>query len=456
MNKSIFRSYDIRGIYPIELNEQTAYTIGRAIYEYLGGVNKVAVGRDARTMAPSIQRAMMAGLADCGASVTDLGMTSSDTRSFVTGRLGYELGISITASHNPKEWIGLKMAKTGGIEIGGGGEIAEIADIALRLAEDNVLYDPAKQYEFEVRDITDEWIEHVLSFIDKGKIAPLKVVVDAGNGVAGSMVEALVSHLPLTVIPMYFEPDGNFPNHLPSPIEPENTEDLRARVVLEGADLGMAFDGDADRVFLVDETGRLVTGSEMTAMIMDALLEEDPTRTVLYNAICGWNVRDVLARYPQAKSYRTKVGHGYIKKDMVTHEADFAGEHSGHYFFKQNFNADSGLVATVIVLGLISSKSRKLSEILATHRKYSEIPETNFKVSDSKSVMEGLAEEYKDGQIDWLDGLTVSFSDWWMNVRPSSNEPLLRLNLQAVSPEILKEKTTELTAKIEQLGQSVS
>lgn len=455
MNKSIFRSYDIRGIYPNELNEQTAYTIGRALYEYLGGVNTVAVGRDARTMAPSIQRAMMAGLADSGAKVTDLGMTSSDTRSFVTGKLGYELGISITASHNPKEWIGLKMAKAGGIEIGGGGEIAEIAEIALRLAEDETVYDPSKEYEFVYRDITNDWIEHVLSFTDKSKIAPMKVVVDAGNGVAGPMIEALASHLPLKIIPMYFEPDGGFPNHLPSPIEPENTEDLRARVVAERADLGMAFDGDADRVFLVDETGRLVTGSEMTAMIIDALLQEDPSKTVLYNAICGWNVRDVLARYPLATSHRTKVGHGYIKKDMVTYKADFAGEHSGHYFFKHNFNADSGLVATVVVLGLISSKSQKLSDILATHRKYAEIPETNFKVSDAKSVMERLAEEYKEGQIDWLDGLTVSFPDWWMNVRPSSNEPLLRLNLQAVNPEILKDKTHELTARIEQLGQSV-
>ena len=251
---------------------------------------------------------------------------------------------------------------------------------------------------------------------------------------------------------MFFDPDGNFPNHHPSPIEPENTAALRERVVQEGADLGMAFDGDADRVFLVDEQGRLVTGSEMTALVIDAVLAENPSRRVLYNAICGWNVRDVLAKYPQAVAHRTKVGHAYIKHDMRTYDAYFAGEHSGHYFFKDNFFGDSGLIAAMVVMGLLHKDGRKLSEVLATHRKYFQIPETNFTVSEPKLVMEKLAEKYEEGEVDWLDGLTVRYSDYWFNVRPSSNEPLLRLNVEAISQIVLDQRVAELSLAIKELA----
>jgi phosphomannomutase len=452
MDRSIFRAYDIRGVYPAELNEQTAYLLGRAVFEYLGGVKKAAVCRDARIAGPAIQTAFMSGLADCGVEVTDIGVMSSDVRAFATGALGYDLGVSITASHNPAEWIGMKMAKAGGVEVGGTGETLEIGEIAMRLEAEGIMYDEKIERKFGFRDITEEWISHVLSFDNSGGIKPMRIVVDAGNGVGGLMMEALVKKLPLEIIPMYFEPDGNFPNHLPSPIEPENTETLRARVVEEKADMGMAFDGDADRVYLVDENGRIVTGSEMTAMLIDALLSKDPGKVVLYNAICGWNVRDVLAKYPGVVSHRTKVGHGYIKKDMVRYGADFAGEHSGHYFFKDNFNADSGLATVVVALGLISDKSQKLSDILEEYRKYVQIPETNFVVSDVARAIEVIAQKYSDGETDRFDGITVGYPEYWFNIRPSSTEPVLRLNLEAVNQQVLQDKLVELTELIKKLS----
>ena len=280
--------------------------------------------------------------------------------------------------------------------------------------------------------------------------------MDAGNGVAGPIVMGLAEKLPITVVPMFFEPDGSFPNHLPSPIEPENIADLQKRVVEENADLGMAFDGDADRVFLVDEKGGVVTGSEMTAMIIDSVLSHSPTATVLYNAVCGWNVRDVLAKYPNAKSYRTKVGHGYIKKDIREYDAEFAGEHSGHYFFKNNQGADSGLIAAVIVLQLLSSTESSVSEFLEKYRGYVQIPETNFRVADAKQVMEGLAEKYRDAKQDHLDGLTLYWDDAWASIRASSNEPLLRLNVEANTTERLDQLAAELANTIQQLGQASS
>lgn len=455
IEKSIFRAYDIRGIYPTELNERSAYVIGRAIAKYLDGTKTAAISRDARSMAPTIQRALMEGLRYEGVEVIDLGMISSDTRAFATGSLGYDLSVSVTASHNPKEWIGMKICGPAGADLGGANEIVEIGEIAAALDTDTGEYHLTAG-EFATRDISEEWLGHVLAFMTVERMRPLKIVVDAGNGVAGPLVQRLADKLGLDIVPMYFEPDGEFPNHLPSPIEPENTADLRARVVAEGADLGMAFDGDADRVFLIDNQGNLVTGSEMTAMVIDATLARDPNQTVLYNAICGWNVRDVLAKYPQATAYRTKVGHGYIKKDMRKYQAVFAGEHSGHYFFRDNFYADSGLVAAVVALGLISTYEGTIAQMLGQYRQYVQIPETNFRVGDAKAVMERLAQEYANGKVDWLDGLTVEFEDWWFNVRPSSNEPLLRLNVEAKTVDRLSAVTSELSAKIKQLGQGAA
>ncbi|MFA5270054.1 MAG: phosphomannomutase/phosphoglucomutase [Patescibacteria group bacterium] len=444
LNSSIFRAYDIRGVYPTELNEGGAYMVGKAIQRYTN-CHTVAVGRDARLSAPAIHRAVCQGFRDSGCEVFDCGMAGTDMMNWAAGAKDFDVTISVTASHNPKEWIGMKLYKRGGIQIGGDGEVLAIGEVVTE--ED---YRPA-ELDMTKIDLLPDWIKHVLSFIDPAKIEPFKIVVDAGNGVAGPIVRELFRHLPVKIVEMYFEPDGNFPYHLPSPIEPQNVADLRQRVVIEKADLGIAFDGDADRMFLIDEQGEIVTGNETTAMVMDQLLKEDPSRIMLYGAIAGWNIRDVISKH-HAVAYRTKVGTGFIKKDMQTRGAYFAGEHSGHYYFQRNYNGDSGLIAVVLVLALISQQRQPLSQILKPYRQYRQIPETNFRVGDPKLVMEKLAERYADGQVDWLDGLTVTYPDWWLNVRPSSNEPLLRLNVEAVSQELLNSKAAELSAAISDLA----
>jgi phosphomannomutase len=449
MDKSIFRSYDIRGIYPAELSEAGAYAIGQAIGEY-AKPNKVAVGRDARLSAPSIHRAVCQGLRDFGCEVLDAGMTGTDMMAWASGAFDFDITINVTASHNPKEWIGLKIYARGGKAVGGDGEIQEIGRLALL---DTAPYANDEKWEPEKIDLLPKWTDHVLSFVDIDKIRPMKIVVDAGNGVAGPIVRELFSRLPIEMVEMYFEPDGTFPYHLPSPIEPANTFDLQARVKAENADLGIAFDGDADRMFLIDDMGQWVNGSETTALVMDALLTQDSSRVMLYNAICGWNVRDVIARH-SAKAYRTKVGHAYIRKDMAKYGAYFGGEHSGHYFFASNFNGDSGLIAAVVALGLLSQSGQRLAQALEPYRQYQQIPETNFKVDDPKVAMEKIAAQYSDGEVDWLDGLTVRYNDWWFNVRPSSNEPLLRLNVEAINQELLEEKAGQLTESITQSGRA--
>ncbi|MDD5606053.1 MAG: phosphomannomutase/phosphoglucomutase [Patescibacteria group bacterium] len=449
MDKSIFRAYDIRGVYPSELNEADAYRIAHGIFEYLGAPKVVALGHDARLAAPAIHGAMAQAFIELGAKVLNLGLVSSDVRTFVTGRGVCDAAVIVTASHNPKEWIGMKVSRSGGREVGGGGEIQEIQAIV----ETNYLDKKyvARTYNFEGLNILPDWIEHVLSQVDKKKIKPFKIVVDAGNGVAGPIVRELAQSLSLRVEEMYFEPDGNFPNHLPSPIEPENVADLQKRVTETGADLGMAFDGDADRIFLIDEKGGIVTGSETTAMLLDAILTQDPTRVVLYNAVCGWNVQDVVQKHG-ATAYRTKVGHGFIKKDMEKYDAYFAGEHSGHYFFRNSFNADSGLVAAVMILELLSTKGQTLTELLHEHRKYYSIPETNFKVRSVEEVLMKLEAEFRDAEIDKLDGLTIRTQDWWCSIRPSSNEPLLRLNLEArtrLDLDNMQKRLTDLICQFE-------
>ncbi|MFH0905392.1 MAG: phosphomannomutase/phosphoglucomutase [bacterium] len=449
IDKSIFRAYDIRGVYPTELDEAGAYKIARAIFEY-AKPKKVAVGRDCRLSAPAIHRAVCQGFLDEGCEVTDVGIIATDTKCFVAGAMDFDVAVNVTASHNPKEWIGLKIDKRGGEPVGGAGEIEEIGAIVEQMGLRWQLPKIGLRAVHQLNVLPD-WVRHVLSFVKVGEIRPMKIVVDAGNGIAGPIVRELFKSLPIELVEMYFEPDGNFPNHLPSPIEPENTADLRKRVVEERADLGMAFDGDADRVYLVDDQGQLVTGSEMTAMIMDEVLTQDPTRIVLYNAICGWNVRDVVERH-KAKAFRTRVGHGFIKKDMRRYDAYFAGEHSGHYFFKDNYYCDSGVIAVMFVLSLMAKEGKSLAGLLEPHRKYFQIPETNFRVRDKQMIIDGLAERFAHEEVDWLDGITIKTLEWWANIRPSQTDSMLRLNVEAKSPEILERVATELAGQIQRLS----
>lgn len=447
MDKSIFKAYDIRGVYPTELDEAGAYKIARGIVEYLHPV-KVAVGRDCRLSAPAIHRAVCQGFLDGGCQVTDIGITGTDEKIFVAGAMDFDVVINVTASHNPKEWIGMKIDQRGGSPVGGAGEIEQLREIVEELGDDWQLpiIDLSRVQKL---DVLPQWKKQVLSFIDRTDLRPLKVVVDAGNGIAGPIVREIFSELPVTLVELYFEMDGNFPNHVPSPIEPENVADLQKKVVVEGADLGISFDGDADRVFLVDNLGQLVTGSEMSALVLDRILAQDPNRTVLYNAICGWNVRDVIERH-KAKATRTKVGHGFIKKDMRTYDAYFACEHSGHFFFRENFCGDSGTIASILVIDLLGHSDQPLAELLKPHRKYVQIPETNFRVSDTKVVLDELVRKFKDEDTDQLDGLTIRTAQWWANIRPSNTEPLLRLNVEAVDRQTLDAKAAELAALIKE------
>ena len=447
MDKSIFRAYDIRGIYPTELDEAGAYKIARGVVEYMHP-KKVAIGRDCRLAALAIHRAVCQGFLDGGCQVTDIGITGTDEKIFVAGAMDFDVVINVTASHNPKEWIGMKIDQRGGAPVGGAGEIEELRDLIERVGQDWQL-PPVDLTRVTTLNVLPQWKQQVLSFIDKTGLRPLKVVVDAGNGIAGPIVREIFKELPVDLVELYFEMDGNFPNHVPSPIEPENMADLQARVLAEGADLGIGFDGDADRVFLVDDKGQLVTGSEMSALVLDRILIQDPSRVVLYNAICGWNVRDVLNKH-QATAIRTKVGHGFIKRDMRTHSAYFACEHSGHFFFRDNFCGDSGTIASVLVIDLLGHTNQPISELLVPHRKYFQIPETNFRVLDTKVVLAELEQRFKNDQVDWLDGLTVTTPTWWANIRPSNTEPLLRLNVEAVDQDTLNAKTAELAELIRQ------
>jgi phosphomannomutase len=295
--------------------------------------------------------------------------------------------------------------------------------------------------------LTDEYVQHLLSFIDVRQLRPLRVVVDAGNGMAGKVFPAVARHLPLEVIPLFFELDGRFPNHLASPIEPENQEDCKRKIRETGADLGLLFDGDADRVFVVDEQAEGLSGTLLTALVAESILQRHPGSTVLYNVICGRIVPEVIAR-AGGRGVQTPVGHSLIKAKMREEDAIFAGEHSGHYFFRDNYSADSGLIAALLILELVSRESRPLSQVVAPYEKYFQSGEINSTVGDAAAKIALLKDRHADGSPTTIDGLRVDYPHWWFNVRASNTEPLLRLNVEADSPALMAEKRDELLALI--------
>jgi phosphomannomutase len=439
---SIFKAYDVRGIYPGELNEMIAYEIGLALAGYLGK-GPVVVGRDMRLSSPPLAQAVRRGIADGGAPVWDIGLCSTDMVTYVTGAHGAAGGVMVTASHNPSEWNGFKFCREAGIPLSGkvGLDVmqARIAVGALRKA--------ASPAPIEERCFRDDYVRHLLSFIDVSRLRPLKVVVDAGNGMAGLMVPAVAKHLPIQVIPLYFDLDGRFPNHPANPIDEENQADCRRRVRAEGADLGILFDGDADRVFLVDETGEGISGTLFTALVARQMLRRHPGATILYNAICGRIVPATIQEYG-GRGMRTEVGHSLIKARMRQENALFAGEHSGHYFFRDNYYADSGLMAALQVLELISEDGRPPSRILSEYRTHFASGEINSRVTDAQATIDALERRYRDGAPSRLDGLSVEYPTWWFNVRPSNTEPLLRLNVEAETRAEMEAKRDEILAFI--------
>ncbi len=435
----IFKAYDVRGVYPDELNEDIARRIGAAFAGFIPD-GKVIVGRDMRTSSPALAAAFAEGVTWAGKSVIDIGEVSTDTCYFASGTLNLP-AVMFTASHNPARYNGLKMSLAGAVPISGDSGLDEIRD---RAAELDV---PSGTADVEQRDVLSDYAAHCRSFVDVDVLRPLKIAIDAGNGMAGKTVPVVFEPLPFEVVPLYFELDGTFPNHPANPIEPENLVALQAAVTSGSCDIGIAFDGDADRVFLVDEKGQLVTGSTTTALVAAKLLAKDPGATVLYNLICSWSVPEVIVE-SGGKPVRTRVGHSFIKALMAETGAIFGGEHSAHYYFRDNYRADSGMIAALLVLEALSTSGAPLSEVLAPYDRYAASGEINSEVSDQDAVVEKLASAYVEGKQDRTDGLTVEFDDWWFNCRASNTEPLLRLNLEARSEDLMVAKRDEVLGLI--------
>jgi phosphomannomutase len=441
MDPAIFKAYDIRGTYPDQLNEEITYRIGRAFVTFLGE-DKMTVGRDMRLSSPDLSRAFIEGATDQGADVTDIGLCSTDMLYFASGILDRS-GAMFTASHNPKDYNGLKLCRRKAAPISEDTGILDIRQLAL----DGKFSAVVRKGSVEERDLLPQYVDHVLGFIDVSALRPLKVVADAGNGMAGLILPALFERLPCELIPHCFELDGSFPDHQPDPINPDNIALLSRWVLDARGDLGMAFDGDADRVFLVDDHGEAVSGSLTTAMVAKRILQTHPGEKVIYNCINSWVVPETIREYG-GTPIRQRVGHSFIKQTMAETGAVFAGEHSGHYYFRDNFRADSGLIASMFVLEIVSLENRPLSEILKPFKKYYASGEINSRVEDIPAKLEEIARLNAAGGVDRLDGVTVEYDDWWFNVRPSNTEPLIRLNLEAKSRELMEAKRDEVLAVI--------
>jgi phosphomannomutase len=440
----IFKAYDVRGTYPDQLNEEAARRVGRAFAAW-SGAERVLVGRDCRLSSPSLTAAFVEGLTDAGVGVADLGLATTDMVYFASGRLKLH-GAMFTASHNPPQYNGIKLCRPAAAPVGEDSGLMEIRDLAASYERSMPPAAPARGTVEEI-DFVDEYLEHLLSFADLERFAPLVVAADAANGMAGLVVPRLFERLPAKLVPLYMDLDGTFPNHPADPIQPENQADLRRAVTEQGADLGLAFDGDADRVFLIDEGAGDVSGSTVTALVAKAMLERAPGSRIVYNLICSWAVPEVI-REKGGEPIRTRVGHSFIKGVMAETGALFGGEHSGHYYFRDHYNADSGLVASMVVMDQMSKAGRPLSELIAPLRRYFDSGEINSEVRDKAGTIEELARAYADGRQDRLDGLTVEYDDWWFNVRPSNTEPLLRLNAEARTKELLDERTPEVLSII--------
>jgi phosphomannomutase len=443
LDPKVFKAYDVRGIYQDELDEEGARAIGRAYVEQFEP-RRIAVGRDMRVSSPSMAAAAIDGAASAGADVLDLGLVGTEMVYFAVGELGLDGGIMVTASHNPKEYTGMKIVRRGALPVGGESGLLDVRDRAAREA-------PAghKSGQVQQHDIWPAYVERVVSFVDVSAIRPLKVVIDAANGMAGVMLPPVLEQLPIDARPFYFDPDGTFPNHEPNPLLPENREFIVSKTLEEGADLGVAFDGDADRCFFVDDTGEFVPGDFVTALLAASVLEKEPGSKIIYDVRASWAVPETIEN-GGGEALINRVGHAFIKHRMRKDGAAFGGEVSGHYYFRDFSQADSGVVPFLLLLELISKSGKKLSELLAPFReRFFLTGELNTPVSDVPLKLQELKERFAaEGKVSHLDGLSVDADDWHFNVRPSNTEPLLRLNLEARSQELMERKRDEVLAVI--------
>ncbi|HEX5498659.1 MAG TPA: phosphomannomutase/phosphoglucomutase [Thermomicrobiales bacterium] len=443
----LFKAYDIRGIVPNELNAEIANLIGRGLVAVLQP-EEVAVGRDMRLSGPAIAAGLIDGIRDGGADVVDLGLVSTDALYFAVGNFGYPAGVMVTASHNPAKYNGLKIC---------GKEARPLSlDTGLATIRDAIVEHRLPPPEtngargtLHGRDILDAYAKYMLSLIDVSRIKSLKIAIDAGNGMAGLTVPKVFAHLPVEVVPLFFELDGSFPNHEANPIEPQNVRDLQRVVVEQHCDFGAAFDGDADRVFFIDEHGKFVGGDMITALVAAKMLERNPGAAIVYNLICSRSVPETIARLG-GKPIRSRVGHSYIKALMRAEDAVFGGEHSGHFYFRDLWYADSGMLALLTVLEIVSDAHQPLSAVIRPLDTRFRSGEINSEVADPTETMLRIERHYaaEGAEIDHLDGITVSFPTWWFNVRPSNTQPLLRLNLEADDRATMERKTREVLALI--------
>ena len=443
LDPKVFKAYDVRGLYGEDLDEEGAYAIGRAYVDEFAPT-RIAVGRDMRVHAPAMAAAVIRGAVDAGADVLDIGMVGTEMLYFTVGDLGLDGGIAVTASHNPKEYTGMKIVRGGALPVGGESGLLQVRDRALA-----GFGDPRGGGTVEELDVYPRFVERVLSLVDVAAIRPLRVVIDAANGMAGAMLPPVLERLPIDAVRYYFEPDGTFPNHEPNPLLPENREFIIRATREEHADLGVAYDGDADRCFFVDDGGEFVPGDFVTALLAESILAKEPGGKVIYDLRASWAVPETIRRAGGVPLVN-RVGHAFIKHRMRQEDAVFGGEVSAHYYFRDFSQADSGVLPFLLMLELISKKGAPLSEVLRPFREqYFITGELNTPVADVDAKLRELEVRFgREGTVSHLDGVSVESDGWHFNVRPSNTEPLLRLNLEARSRELMEAKRDEVVSVI--------
>ena len=447
INPAIFKAYDVRGLYPQEVNEDAARLIGRGFVAYLDA-RRIAVSRDMRLSSPSIAAAFIDGARLQGADVVDYGMMGTDMLYFAVARDGHDGGVQVTASHNPKEYNGIKMVRREAFPLSGESGIGDIRDMIAANQLPSPAPTPGRLTE---KNVVDDYVTHVMSFIDPSIIKPFNVVLDAGNGIAGMIAPKLFAGLPCRVDALCFDVDGTFPNHEANPLIEENRRDIVERVVATKADIGIAWDGDADRCFFIDGAGEFIAGDFVTALLAEAFLIRHPGAKIVYDVRASYAVKDIVAKYG-GEALMNRVGHALFKRRMREENAIFGGEVTGHYYFRDNFYADNGFIPALLILELISRKGQTLRELLAPLReKYFISGEINTRVSDMKKVQEkidALERGYTGGRVYTMDGVSVEYPDWHFNVRASNTEPMLRLNLEATTQRLMEQKRDEVLALI--------
>jgi phosphomannomutase len=436
LDPKVFKAYDVRGVYPTEIDEAGARAIGRAYVEQFEP-KQIAVGRDMRASSPSMAKATIEGAASAGADVVDIGLVGTEMLYCAVGNLELDGGMMITASHNPKEYTGVKVVRRGAMPVGGDSGLLDIRDRAMSGARHRTGPEGTVREE----DVFPGYVDKVLSFVDLEAIERRRVVIDAANGMGGVMLRPVLERIPIDAVPYFFEPDGTFPNHAPNPLLPENREFVISRVLADEADLGAAFDGDADRCFFIDDTGEFVPGDFVTALLAETMLEKYPEAKIIYDVRASWAVPETIERAGGIPLVN-RVGHAFIKERMRKEDAAFAGEVSGHYYFRDFFQADSGVIPFLLMLELISKRGQPLSELLRPYReRYFLTGEINVPVADVALKIQEIKEGFgAEGQVSHLDGISIEADDWHLNVRPSNTEPLLRLNLEARSHELMEQQ----------------